>query len=436
MIVKPSDLPPDFSADSLLARASRCVACGLCLPHCPTYRITQSEADSPRGRIALVSGVASGRIPLNARFTEHINRCLSCGACEAACPSHVAFGHLLDETRAMMLNPPRALFEEEAVRKKSGLQTWAEKEFIAKPARFDALRPLARFYQKSGLQGLVRKSGLLGKTRLAVLEAQLPPIGMPCSFSGGEGAANSWQTVYSAIGRPRGAVGLFLGCVARLADAATLNAAIFVLTRLGYTVHIPPAQACCGALQRHGGDIQAATQLAQQNVAAFAGLNLHAIVSAASGCGAQLAQYPSSFSSKAVDISAFLASAAGWDNVEIKPLSHKIALHEPCSLRNVLRGTAQSYALLARIPGAQVTPLAGNDQCCGAAGTYFLDQSEIAKALLDDKMAALANNDARYLITSNIGCSLYIASALRQAGSGIEVLHPVTLLARQMDMSL
>ena len=109
-------------------------------------------------------------------------------------------------------------------------------------------------------------------------------------------------------------------------------------------------------------------------------------------------------------------------------------MHEPCSLRNVLRGSAHSYALLARIPGAQIAPLAGNDQCCGAAGTYFLDQPEMAQVLLRDKITMLDASGTRYLATSNIGYAMHIASTLREAGSKIEVLHPVTLLARQMGM--
>ena len=140
------------------------------------------------------------------------------------------------------------------------------------------------------------------------------------------------------------------------------------------------------------------------------------------------------FSAKVMDIGAFLAMAEGWDGVKLKSLPHKIAVHEPCSLRNVLRGTAHAYTLLARIPDAQVVPLAGNDQCCGAAGTYFLDQPEMARALLRDKITMLAASGARYLATSNIGCAMHIASGLRETGPEIEVLHPVTLLARQMGM--
>ena len=117
-----------------------------------------------------------------------------------------------------------------------------------------------------------------------------------------------------------------------------------------------------------------------------------------------------------MDVSAFLATAEGWDDVQLAPFPNKILVHEPCSLRNVLRGSAHSYALLRRIPGAQVASLPGNDQCCGAAGTYFVDQPEIAGALLEDKTAALAAGNARYLATSNVGCAMYIGSGLREAG--------------------
>ncbi|SFW10655.1 (Fe-S)-binding protein [Nitrosovibrio sp. Nv17] len=455
----PSECVPDSSRDasieSLIAEANRCVACGLCLPHCPTYRVTQSEADSPRGRIALMSGVAGGRIPMNERFILHIDRCLTCRACEAACPNHVGYGGLVDEARAMIRMSADADGERSASRS-SWLRRWLETRILARPARLDALRPLVRVYQRSGLQAVVRRSRLLGKSRLAVLERQLPRVDLPCVPQEGDGkgrgtgTASGWQAVYPATGRVRGEVGLFLGCIARLADAATLNATLFVLNRLGYTVHIPPAQACCGALHRHGGDKPTAARLARQNVAAFDGLpGVRAILSTASGCGARLAEYgvadafpaasaskrqAENFSAGVMDIGAFLAAHPVWDDVPLAPLPHGIAVHEPCSLRNVMRASAHAYALLSRIPGARVVPLAGNDQCCGAAGTYFLDQPEMAQALLRDKMTALDASGVRYLATSNVGCALHIASGLLERGSGIEVLHPVTLLARQMGM--
>ena len=466
--MRPSDLPSDISSNLLVSEANRCVACGLCLPHCPTYRITLSEADSPRGRIALMGGIASGRIPMNARFALHIDRCLTCRACEAVCPNHVDYGALVDGTRAMMKLAPSVVLNEKMATQKSWLRRLIESEVIAKPTRLDALRPLSRFYQGTGLQKAVRKSGLLGKTKLAVLDGQLSDVDMPCSLSRKNGVANTWDAVYPSVGSQRGEIGLFLGCVARLTDVATLNSAIFVLNHFGYTVRVPSTQTCCGALHQHGGDRQAAVQLARQNMTAFegAGLNLQAIISTASGCCVQLNEYPLSnalgtpkhfvpqppnaeeeqwraelqdrkavnFSAKVMDISAFLAVSEGWDDVKLASLSYKIAVHEPCSLRNVLRGTTHAYTLLACIPDAQVVPLLGNDQCCGAAGTYFLDQPEMAQALLRDKITALITSGARYLVTSNIGCAMHIASGLRKTGSGIEVLHPVTLLARQMGM--
>ncbi|SEL03880.1 (Fe-S)-binding protein [Nitrosovibrio tenuis] len=485
--MKPVDFPSEFSgplnldsSDSvsaelsaeISAEANRCVACGLCLPHCPTYRITQSEADSPRGRIALMSGVTSGRIPINARFALHMDRCLTCRACEAVCPNNVRFGQLIDKTRAM-LEPSRLETLNGKVRLKPWLRKLLEHELIAKPERIEALRPLLRFYQRTGLQKWMRKSGLLGKSKVALLDAQLPIIYKPCSLPGGTMPAQSWQERYPSTGEQRGEVGLFLGCVARLTDAATINAAIVVLNRLGYTVHVPREQTCCGALHQHGGELETAQKLARQNIRVFGelsfrGLNLQAIISTASGCGAQLAEYfslpalaPSenrsaasrragdthagglalssqarNFSAKVMDINAFLAIAEGWHDIKLKPLPYKVAVHEPCSLRNVLRGAAHPYKLLTRIPEAQIVPLSGNNQCCGAAGTYFADQPEMAQVLLHDKVAALNASGARYLATSNVGCAMHMGSTLGEpgskAGSQIEVVHPVTLLARQM----
>jgi glycolate oxidase iron-sulfur subunit len=392
-----------------------------------------SEADSPRGRIAQMRGVASGHIPINLRFIQHIDRCLTCRSCEVVCPNHVAYGQLIDKTRSMIATSVPASSNGKTLTRKFWLRKLIEKEFIAKPTRFDKLRLLLFFYQKLGLQRILKKLDILRKTKLAELNAQLPKINLPRTFSSKTDISKSWERIYLPIGKPCGEVGLFLGCVARLTDAETINASIYVLNRLGYTVHIPSMQTCCGALHQHGGDTKTAMQLAQQNVAAFDGLNVNAIITTTSGCSIRLADYHSDFSAKVIDISKFLVSADGWHDIKIAPLQDKILVHDPCTLRNILRSSKYPYELLMRIPKIQVTPLAGNDQCCGAAGTYFLDQPVMAKALLNDKISAISN-DTRYLVTSNIGCNMHISSALQNTIPELEILHPVTLLARQMNM--
>ncbi|SDY35193.1 (Fe-S)-binding protein [Nitrosomonas sp. Nm33] len=418
------------SRSSLLAEANRCVSCGLCLPHCPTYRLTLSEADSPRGRIAMVNGVVSQRIPMNARFAEHIDRCLTCRACEVACPNHVAYGRLIDEARDMMTVSLSDLPEEVVVRKKNWFKNLLERVFIDKTKRFDLVRPLIYLFQKVGLQEKLQQASNVKGTKLGLLLSKLPLIGFP--FHG-------WQEIYPAIGRKRGEVALFLGCVARLVDVETNISAIFVLNHLGYTVHVPYAQTCCGALYQHSGRITKAAYLIEQNRKAFAGLNIKVIISTASGCGAHLVESCSqnqmeNFSAPIVDINQFLAEQ-DWSEVKIKALSKKVVVHDPCSMRNVLRSSIYPYQLLAHIPDIELIELAGNSLCCGAAGTYFLDQPEIAESLLNDKMAALAQSaEASYLATTNIGCLLHLASGLRNQGKKVEVLHPVTLLARQIGI--
>lgn len=424
-----------FSKDLIINESNQCVSCGLCLPHCPTYRLLKSEADSPRGRIALMNGVVNGRIPLNARFILHMDRCLTCRACEAVCPNNVPYGHLIDEARVLITDHSKSL----AAIQKSSMRSVLEKQLLNRPVRLDRLRRFFYFAQKSGWLRWLQKLAWLRRNKLFKFIVQLPLVKFPHAATAGgkHTSGNLWREVYPAEGKRRGEVGLFLGCAARITDVTTLNSSIYVLNRLGYTVHVPADQTCCGALYQHSGALQQAASLAQQNKSVFSRLKVNTIISTASGCGVQLLESGAADAhNQVLDINRFLTAAEGWDNVKITPLPQKILIHDPCSLRNVLRDQVYPYKLIAHIPGVQVVSLPGNDQCCGAAGTYFMDQPEIASRLLQSKLTAAMDSGARYLVTSNIGCAMHIANGLYEKGVDIEVLHPVTLLARQMGLEL
>ncbi len=446
-----------YSKKFLVEETNRCVSCGLCLPHCPTYRLLESEADSPRGRIALMSGVVNGRIPPNEKFIEHLDRCLTCRACESVCPNNVAYGQLIDEARKMIR-------ESESCRHEAVPANFMQRQrffsqlletLVDQPLRLDRLRWLFYLFQKSGLLRLLRwlnssrwlhKFSFWQQSGMDKMVMQLPPVVFP--FAGNQRKtlfSHTWQSFYPAVGAEKGRIGLFLGCIARLTDAHTLNASIFVLNRLGYSVCIPEKQTCCGALHQHAGDAQKAAQLMKRNQRAFDELGLDRIGCTASGCCVQLSEFNQCEAGKkpedhqaalpeVVDISKFLVSAAGWDQLSIRPLAKKIAVQDPCSLRNVLGDQDYPYQLIQYIPDAQVVFLTDNDQCCGAAGVYFIQQPVLAGRLLDNKINAIIQSGAQLLVTSNVGCSMHIAGRLREIGSDIEVLHPVTLLARQMGM--
>lgn len=409
----------------LLRHTDRCVKCGLCLPHCPTYGKTQNEGESPRGRIALIEGLANGRLALTPHLEAHLDSCLTCRACENVCPSEVHYGTIIDAGRALIAaqHPPSA--PEKLL---TGMMTH--------PSLLRLGARLLRFYQRSGLRRLVRGSGLLKPiAHLTRLDALLPPIPPMRTLQ-------AYYPTHSAD--KRGDVALFIGCVASVMDTGTLNAAIRLLTACGYGVYVPRTQGCCSALHMHSGATQQAHALAMQNLAAFTGLKIDAIISTASGCGAPLSEYHKidendgrlkKFSENVHDISEFLASIPWPENVTFAPLEQRVAVHESCSLRHVLHQHTHAYTLLRKIPGIDVVALPGNAQCCGAAGAYMITQPVMADALRKDKLAALESSAATLLVTSNIGCALHIAAGLREAGQDIEVIHPVTLLARQLHIS-
>lgn len=384
------------SIKELIVEADRCVACGLCLPHCPTYRKTGSEADSPRGRIQLMRAVAQNILPNNDRFKEHIDLCLSCRSCESACPNNVNYGALADTTRALFVQKKNIWFA------------------IAKPfIRYRILTSLITW-----------PLWLLQKCKLqAVLQSAIPAAKLLPSIE----QPTSWKSLYPASSNNKGAVSLFLGCTSSALDSQTLKASIYVLNQLGFDVHIPPQQTCCGSIARQMGDAQEANKLVAINQSSFA--ENMPLLTTASGCGAGLNDHLPQH--KIQDISAFLLSC-DWDKLTIEPLNERIHVQDPCTLRNVQKSHQAVYGLLKKIPQAEVIPLTGNSQCCGGAGTYVLTQSEMANNLRNDKLSAIKSSNVVTLATSNIGCSMHIAKGLREQNLNVKVLHPIQIIAQQI----
>jgi glycolate oxidase iron-sulfur subunit len=274
---------------------------------------------------------------------------------------------------------------------------------------------------------VLRYSQTLGLMRLA--GRLIPPLKAPIALLPALSKAQTWRAFYPATNAKKGEVNLFLGCVTNAFDADTLRASILVLNKLGVDVHIPVSQTCCGGLSRQQGNTNEANKLIDKNKLAFN--NQLPTITVASGCGAGLQDYTDL---NIMDISAYLASA-DWKDVELLPLKKDIAVHDPCTLRNVQKSHNSVYDLLKKIPQANVKPLSGNAQCCGGAGAYMLKQPEMAKQLLSDKMSALQKSECKILATSNVGCALHIASSLRAQQMQVEVLHPVTIIAKQMTFN-
>lgn len=410
-----------FAASGALRGVERCVACGLCLPVCPTYRLTQDEAESPRGRIAYMRMLAQMPGAPSVKLEQHLSHCLVCRACEKACPSYVPYGQLIDAARMTM-----------AARKSPayisvlgfGILRW----LAASTSRLSAVGKLLYCYQRTGLQRLMRASGLLRWMHAKKYDDLLPPLTYPKQL----------RAFYSAGNDSRGEVLLFIGCVAQLADVRTHEAAIRLLNALGYSVRIPTGQTCCGALHQHGGRTETARTFMRRNLDAF-GAGTEAILTCASGCGAQLHEYGTcletppgaAFGARVMDISAFLARA-DWSRVSFRPFPRRVAVHDPCSLANTLRQDKAPYSLLNLIPGAEIVPLAENIFCCGGAGAYPLAEPEMAGRLRASKIRHLQNTRPAILVTSNIGCALHLAAGVREAQLDIEIMHPVVLLARQV----
>ena len=294
---------------------------------------------------------------------------------------------------------------------------------------------VVRRLQHTGmLDRLTRR--LLGTGRLARLYRLLPSVGL----------SQSRETRYLPPGSAVGALSLFTGCVAQRTEPEVTTAAIRVLNRLGFAVHLPAEQVCCGAMHQHNGESGAAHRLALRNLDAFSDAAGRPILVTASGCASHLKAYPAleslvgdlrveGFARRVSDISRFLCQVPWPQNVTLAPLPARVAVHDPCSLRNALGQEDGPYELLRKIPGVCVYGLPGNELCCGAAGTYLLQQPEMSAALGEAKIESLRQHPPDVLITSNPGCALQLRAGIKAAGLDIEVMHPVQLIDRQMGLT-
>jgi glycolate oxidase iron-sulfur subunit len=398
--------------NNLLADADLCVKCGLCLPHCPTYNKTQNENESPRGRIALIQAWAGKHLETSKKLVEHIDNCLLCRSCERACPAVVPYGRLINNFREQIKG------ERDATLSVSLMKRISHNKTAGRLAQSGL-----KFYQTTALQKAARLLKLPELLRLDKIDRLLPDYHEPKPLA----------PFYPATTDVKGNVGLFVGCMGSLLDHETVDAAIKVLTAAGFNVSIPEQQTCCGALDLHDGDTQTSEQLAATNCSAFAENSLDAVVTIASGCGSQMREYrQADFAKKVVDISQFLVKSGCDLSDQLRPLAASVCLHTPCSLKNVMREEQGALKLLQQIPDIKISPLPAAIQCCGSAGSYMLDHPQMSQALLNDLLNVALEDRPEYLVSSNIGCALHISAGLRERGVALEVLHPITLIARQL----
>jgi glycolate oxidase iron-sulfur subunit len=398
-----------------------CVHCGFCLPTCPTYLLWGEEMDSPRGRIHLMKQHAEGT-PLSEPMVGHFDACLGCMACVTSCPSGVQYDRLIEATRAEVEQEHPRTRGERAIRE----MIFA---LFPYPKRLRALRGPLRAYQRSGLEKLIRRSGLLTRLppTLAAMERLTPRLGAPLRL----------PDRVAARGERRATVGMLTGCVQREFFPQVNAATARVLAMEGCDVVIGRSQGCCGALSLHSGRQDEAREFAKRTIEAFDDADVIVVNSA--GCGSAMKDYAelladepawatraAALSARTRDLTEFLAELG--PRAVRHPLPITVAYHDACHLSHAQGIRKQPRDLLRGIPGLELREVGEGEICCGSAGTYNLLQPEAAAQLGDRKAGHVERTGAELLVAANPGCSMQIATALRRQGRDIAVAHPAELL--------
>lgn len=406
-----------------------CIQCGSCLPACPTYKTMGTETQSPRGRINLVKMAAEGKITLD-ELKEPIDLCLGCRACERVCPTHVAYGKILESAKV-------ALREHEH---RSSGENFQENlyynQVFPKKGVMSAGTNLLWFYQKSGLRRLAEKTRLnhLLPESISTFEEILPSVSSPSRRQRRPSRIEPNRT-------PRYKVGFFRGCIMDALFDRINDLGMRLLAAGGCTVVAVNGQTCCGALHNHGGRTQQARELAKQNIEAFETEAFDYVINTAGGCGAMLHEYPElftndpawkaraeAFAARSIDISELLARL---DLPMPKEIRKRVTYQPSCHLTNVQKVVDEPKQLIRRVRGIDFRELDNPDFCCGSAGIYNVVHFDESMKILNVKMADVKAHDPELIVTTNPGCLLQMKAGIEREGlqDHVRAIHLIELLA-------
>jgi glycolate oxidase iron-sulfur subunit len=443
-------------------RLLTCVHCGLCLPSCPTYRALGNENDSPRGRVYLMRGFVEGKIELGETFTNHIDLCLGCRACETACPSGVPYGQLLEAARAEIVES-----QIEQHKPMTLAVGFVLKQIFTRPRLLALSMKLTKWFRDSGLAELAFAAELFsGRTQfgLAVLLSSRSPFAKKGKLqadnstnshrlAAGESLSPAFASKQSSSplspsdkssgagesSRGKTRVGVLRGCVMEGLFTEANRATERVLRRNGCQIADVKEQVCCGALHAHAGHLETAKELARKNIKAFLDDNCEQIIVNSAGCGAAMKEYAQwleediefaakarEFSARVKDVSEFLAQ----QGIE-KPkgqVNLLVTYDAPCHLMHAQRIVKEPIDLLNAVPGLRLRALAGAENCCGGAGIYNLQHPELSAEILSGKLENIKQTGADLVATANPGCIMQIGAGAKMTGLGVAVVHPIELL--------
>ncbi len=388
--------PKDVDLDS-------CVTCGLCLPVCPTFRLTGDETASPRGRLAAIAAVSDGRIEVDRRFDEVTSFCLQCRACETACPSMLPYGEVIEAARAeAVAQVPRP----DQTMRRLALSGALQSPLAMRVATLSA----AALQRMGALEALPIVGGATtGLRRL--------PVPLPSARGGAWGPQGAERVV------------LFTGCVADTWFTEIHTATVRVLLAAGYRVEAPESQTCCGALASHSGFASDAEAMARANISSLAG-DAPIVVDVA-GCGAHLKAYGrygggAQIAERTKDVTEIVADAIEMGRLPtFAPNGERVVVQDPCHLEHGQKITREPRLIL-EAAGYVVVDADPGGLCCGAAGLYQVDHPDTAEQLGVAKAMKVEATGVSLVASANAGCEMQLR---RHLDTGHEVLHPVEIYA-------